>query len=157
MRTRARTCRGVARRAPRFRSRCTLADASGAAWADSDEHARSAGSELVNVDREIGTVQAAVEKAKGEQMTVEERLSNGELLYRTKDYRRAMNVFSEILEKYPEHAELPGRALAPRRDLLRGARVPRPPAATTARLVDRGTDPALPERTSVGRSRAWSM
>jgi tetratricopeptide (TPR) repeat protein len=70
------------------------------AWADADEHARSAGSELVNVDREIGTVQAAVEKAKGEQMTVEERLANGELLYRTKDYARAANVFSEILEKY---------------------------------------------------------
>ncbi|MGO8995051.1 MAG: tetratricopeptide repeat protein [Polyangiaceae bacterium] len=72
---------------------------SGAAWADSDEHSRTAGAELVNVDREISSVQAAVEKAKGEQMTIEERLSNGELLYRSKDYRRAMNVFSEIIEK----------------------------------------------------------
>ena len=81
--------------------------AGGTAWADADEHARSAGSELVNVDREIGTVQAAVEKAKGEQMTVEERLANGELLYRTKDYPRAANVFSEILEKYPNTPSYP--------------------------------------------------
>jgi tetratricopeptide (TPR) repeat protein len=77
------------------------------AWADSDEHARSAGSDLVNVDREIGTVQAAVEKAKGEQMSVEARLANGELLYRTKDYARAALVFSEILEKYPSTPSYP--------------------------------------------------
>jgi tetratricopeptide (TPR) repeat protein len=81
--------------------------ASTSAWADPDEHARSAGAELVNVDREIGTVQAAVEKAKGEQMSVEERLANGELLYRTKDYPRAANVFSEILEKYPNTPSYP--------------------------------------------------
>ena len=80
---------------------------SSAAWADPDEHARSAGSELVSVDREVGTVQAAVEKAKGELMTVEERLANGELLYRTKDYPRAALVFSEILERYPNTTSYP--------------------------------------------------
>ncbi len=81
--------------------------ASNSAWADSDEHARTAGSDLVNVDREIGTVQAAVDKSKREQMSVEERLANGEILYRTKDYPRASLVFSEILEKYPNTPSYP--------------------------------------------------
>jgi tetratricopeptide (TPR) repeat protein len=81
--------------------------ASSSAWADSDEHARTAGSDLVSVDREIGTVQAAVDKSKSEQMSVEERLANGEILYRTKDYPRASLVFSEILEKYPNTPSYP--------------------------------------------------
>jgi tetratricopeptide (TPR) repeat protein len=91
----------------RFAAGAALILASGSAWADADEHARSAGSELVNVDREIGTVEAAVEKSKGEQMSVEERVANGEILYRTKDYPRAANVFSEILEKYPNTPSYP--------------------------------------------------
>ena len=37
-------------------------------------------------------------------MTVEQRLANGEILYRTKDYARAGVVFSEILEQYPDTA-----------------------------------------------------
>jgi len=81
--------------------------ASNSAFADSDEHARTAGSDLVNVDREIGTVQAAVDKAKNDQISVEERLANGELLYRTKDYSRASLVFSEILERYPNTPSYP--------------------------------------------------
>ncbi len=36
-----------------------------------------------------------------ERYTVEQRLTNGELLYRTKDYARATVVFSEILEEFP--------------------------------------------------------
>src|SRR5262249_3233737 len=43
-----------------------------------------------------------IEKAKAERYSVEQRLTNGELLYRTKDYARATVVFSEILEEFPD-------------------------------------------------------
>jgi tetratricopeptide (TPR) repeat protein len=76
--------------------------ASGAASANSDEHARTAGTDLTAVDRDISTVQAAVDKAKGQLLSVEERLANGEFLYETKDYERAVAVLSEIIEKYPD-------------------------------------------------------
>ncbi len=81
--------------------------ASTSAWGDADEHARAAGAQLVSVDREAGTVQSAIEKAKGELMTVDERLANGELLYRMKDYPRAQLVFSEILEGYKNTTSYP--------------------------------------------------
>ncbi len=113
---------------------------SGAAWADADEHARSAGSELVNVDREIGTVQAAVEKAKGEQLSVEARLANGELLYRTKDYPRAANVFSEILEKYPNTPSYPD-ALWLRGETYYAAHEYLSARRDYRALVDKGTEP----------------
>jgi tetratricopeptide (TPR) repeat protein len=77
------------------------------ARADAEDHARTASAELVNVDRESSAVQAAVEKARTETMSVEERVANGELLYRTKDYARASLVFSEILEKYPNTPSYP--------------------------------------------------
>jgi tetratricopeptide (TPR) repeat protein len=114
--------------------------ASSTAWADSDEHARTAGSELVNVDREIGTVQAAVEKAKGEQMTVEERLANGELLYRTKDYARASTVFSEILEKYPNTPSYPD-ALWLRGETYYASREYLSARRDYRALVDKSSDP----------------
>ena len=69
-------------------------------------------------------------RARREQQTAEQRLANGELLYRMKDYAARIVVLSEILEEFPEHAQLPGRAVAPRRDVLRRARLPR----GTARL-----------------------
>jgi len=40
-------------------------------------------------------------------MTAEQRLANGELLYRTKDYARAGVVFSEILEEFPNTPNYP--------------------------------------------------
>jgi tetratricopeptide (TPR) repeat protein len=58
--------------------------------------------EVAKVSSEADGVQAAIEKAKGERYTVEQRLTNGELLYRTKDYARATIVFSEILEEFPD-------------------------------------------------------
>ena len=42
-----------------------------------------------------------------------------------KDYNRASVVLSEIIEEFPNTTELPGRALAARRDVLRAARLPR--------------------------------
>ena len=125
------------------------------ARADSDEHARTAGSTLVNVDRDMASVQAAVDKARNDQMSVEERLANGEILYRMKDYARAGLVFSEIMEKYPNTSSYPDALwlrgetyyasheyLSARRDyraLVEGASSPRFQAyfgRALARLVD---------------------
>ncbi len=73
----------------------------GSAAADSGANVSTAQSELTNVDRESGLVQGAVDRAKAQKMTPEQRLTNAELLYRTKDYARASVVFAEIMEEYP--------------------------------------------------------
>jgi len=75
--------------------------------ADADGDAARAQTEVTTVDRESSSVQAAIDKAKSERYTVEQRLTNGELLYRTKDYPRAIVVFSEILEEFPDTASYP--------------------------------------------------
>ena len=75
--------------------------------ADGDGDAARAQNEVTTVDRESASVQAAINKAKSERYTVEQRLTNGELLYRTKDYPRAVVVFSEILEEFPDTASYP--------------------------------------------------
>jgi len=58
--------------------------------------------EVTNVDREIGSVQTAVERAKTQRLSPEQRLANGELLYRSKDYARATVVFGELIEEFPD-------------------------------------------------------
>jgi tetratricopeptide (TPR) repeat protein len=68
------------------------------ALADSDQHAQTAQSDVTFVSREFGAVQTAVDRARSEKTSVEARIANGELLYRSKDYNRAIVVFSEILE-----------------------------------------------------------
>jgi TolA-binding protein len=75
--------------------------------ADGDGDAARAQTEVTTVDRESASVQAAIDKAKSERYTVEQRLTNGELLYRTKDYPRAIVVFSEILEEFPNTPSYP--------------------------------------------------
>jgi tetratricopeptide (TPR) repeat protein len=85
----------------------TAASARSSFAADGDADANRAQSEVTSVDRESSSVQAAIEKAKAQRYTVEQRLTNGELLYRTKDYPRAVVVFSEILEEFPDTASYP--------------------------------------------------
>lgn len=75
--------------------------------ADADADANRAQSEVTSVERESSGVQAAIERARAARYTVEERLANGELLYRTKDYARAAVVFSEILEEFPNTPSYP--------------------------------------------------
>ena len=71
------------------------------ASADPEQHVQTAQGEVSFVNREMGAVQGAVDRARAEKLTVEQRIANGELLYRTKDYNRAIVVLSEILEEYP--------------------------------------------------------
>jgi tetratricopeptide (TPR) repeat protein len=79
-----------------------------AARADSSEQDLvDAQRSLLSVAHEAPLLQNEIEKARGGGLTVEERLANGEILYRTKDYGRAGVVFSEILEKYPDTPSYP--------------------------------------------------
>jgi len=77
------------------------------ARAGSSDALASAQGELLHVSREIAGVQSAVERAKGERQSPEQRLSNGELLYRTNDYGRAVVVLSEIIEEFPNTPSYP--------------------------------------------------
>ena len=70
--------------------------------ADGDADGANATKEVNAVANESGRVQAAIEKAKSERYSVEQRVANGELLYRSKDYARAVVVFSEIQEEFPD-------------------------------------------------------
>ena len=72
------------------------------AFADADADGANAQKEVNAVSGESNRVQAAIEKAKSERYSVEQRLANAELLYRSKDYPRAIVVFSEILEEFPD-------------------------------------------------------
>ena len=72
------------------------------AFAASDDDVARAQNEISAVGREVGSVQTAIDKAKSERLTVEQRLANGELLFRSKDYERATVVLSEIIEGYPD-------------------------------------------------------
>jgi len=63
--------------------------------------------EVAQVTHDAANVEAAIQRAKGEVLSVEARLANGELLYRTKDYEHASVVFSEILEGFPDTPSYP--------------------------------------------------
>lgn len=108
--------------------------------ADADGDASRAQSEVTNVSNEVPSVQAAIEKAKGERYSVEQRLANGELLYRTKDYPRATVVFSEILEEFPDTPSYPdalwlrGETFYAQKEYLSARRDYR-------QLVDKGQEP----------------
>ncbi|HEY4011719.1 MAG TPA: tetratricopeptide repeat protein [Polyangiaceae bacterium] len=67
----------------------------------------SAQGDLAGVSRDIPGIQAAIDRAKADRRSPEERLANGELLYRTNDFRRAIVVLSEILEEFPNTPSYP--------------------------------------------------
>lgn len=108
--------------------------------ARADDAMSQAQADLTYVDRNMATVQSAVEHAKGQQMTAEQRLANGELLYRMNDYQRAIVVLSEIMEEYPNTPSYPdalwlrGETYYAMHDYLSARR-------DYKALVDRGNEP----------------
>jgi tetratricopeptide (TPR) repeat protein len=74
---------------------------------DSEASLRNAQTEVSVAEREAPSIQAAISRATASLPTAEQRLANGEILYRTKDYARASTVFSEILEEYPNTPSYP--------------------------------------------------
>jgi tetratricopeptide (TPR) repeat protein len=75
---------------------------SGIAHAGSDENIAHAQTEVSAITRASSSVDAAIAKAKLEATSPESRVANGELLYRMKDYDRALVVLSEVIEGFPE-------------------------------------------------------
>ncbi len=110
------------------------------ARASSDDAVGSAQSDVTFVGRNMGGVQAAVAHAKTERRGPEQRLADGELLYRTNDYSRAIIVLSEILEEFPDTSSYPdalwlrGETYYAAHDYLAARRDYRA-------LVDRGNEP----------------
>jgi tetratricopeptide (TPR) repeat protein len=110
------------------------------AHAGSGDEVAAAGNALVSVGREVSNVQAVVIRAQTERQTPEQRLANGELLYRMKDYARATVVLSEIIEEFPNTPSYPdalwlrGETFYTAHDYLAARRDYRA-------LVDRGSEP----------------
>ncbi len=90
---------------------------SSSAYAGPEESATTAQGEVQAADRESGSVQAAVKRTQSQLVTVEQRLANGEILYRmalaekadpsraaaaAENLSRAQLVFSEIIEGFPD-------------------------------------------------------
>jgi tetratricopeptide (TPR) repeat protein len=110
------------------------------ARASSDDVVNSAQRELLNVSGEMAGVAAAIDQAKSDRASPEERLANGELLYRTNDFHRAVVVLSEIIEEFPNTPSYPdalwlrGETYYASHDYLAARRDYRI-------LVDRGSEP----------------
>lgn len=111
----------------------------------------SAYDEIARVSRSIPAVRAEVARAQSSRPTAEQRLADGELLYRLHDTSRAIVVFSEILEAYadtPSYADalwLRGESFFFAHDYLAARRDYRA-------LVERGSESRF--RTYVGRALA---
>ncbi len=113
---------------------------SGDARASAEDAVATAQTDLASVGSGLDRVQAAVQQAQGARQTAEQRLSNGELLFRMKDYNRASVVLSEILEEFPNTTSYPdalwlrGETYYAQRDYLAARRDYRD-------LVDHGAEP----------------
>lgn len=108
--------------------------------ADSGARASNAQHQVDAAAGQVSSVQSAVRRAKGARLSPIQRLANGELLYRTKDYERASVVFSELIEEHPgtpaaaEALWLRGETYYASKELLSARRDYRA-------MVDRGSDP----------------
>lgn len=108
--------------------------------ARADDGTSAAQADLTYVGRNMATVQSAVDRSKAEQQTPEQRLANGELLYRMNDYQRAIVVLSEIMEEFPNTPSFPdalwlrGETYYAMHDYLSARR-------DYKALVDRGNEP----------------
>jgi tetratricopeptide (TPR) repeat protein len=67
---------------------------------DAAEARGKADTAIRSAESELGSVQAAIEKAKRNADTPTKRIVAGELLMRTGDYERAIHVLSQVLELY---------------------------------------------------------
>jgi tetratricopeptide (TPR) repeat protein len=109
------------------------------AWAGANDELSNAQTEVAAVDREASTVSGAVKQAEAERLTPEQRVANGELLYRSKDYARASVVFSEILEEFPDTPSYPD-ALWLRAETYYASHEYLAARRDYKQLVDRGTE-----------------
>jgi tetratricopeptide (TPR) repeat protein len=110
------------------------------ARASTEDAVMAAQATLGYVSQNLAGIRAAVNLATIGRQTAEQRLTNGELLYRMGDYDRAAVVLSEILEEFPNTTSYPdalwllGETYYSTHDYLAARRNYRV-------LVDRGSEP----------------
>ncbi|MEI7891891.1 MAG: tetratricopeptide repeat protein [Myxococcales bacterium] len=110
------------------------------ALADADRNLAAAEQDLAGIVSEIPMVRQAVERSHRERPSPEQRLANGELLFRAKDYPRAILVLSQIVEEAPNTPVLPD-AISLRAETFYAAQEYLSARRDFRALVDRSTDP----------------
>jgi tetratricopeptide (TPR) repeat protein len=98
---------------------------------------------ITYAEREADSVQQIIAKARTVEKSAEQRLADGEMLFRSKDYARAIDVLNELVEKheahrtaYPDGMMLLGEAYYQSRQPLSARRAFR-------KVVDRAAEPRM--------------
>ncbi|HEU4410515.1 MAG TPA: tetratricopeptide repeat protein [Polyangiaceae bacterium] len=120
------------------------AGAAGPAWAVGAGEAPGAAQRAVSyAEREADSVQQIIAKARTVEKTAEQRLADGEMLFRAKDYPRAIDVLNELVERhqdhrtaYPDGLMLLGESYYQSRQLLSARR-------SFRKVVDKADDPRM--------------
>ncbi len=81
----------------------TLSGAAPAAALEPDEAVAAAQQQIQAVAGGLTSIQAAVQKAKQQERSAEQRIGEAVLATGSKDYARAANLLNEVIEKYPNH------------------------------------------------------
>ncbi|MEZ4296568.1 MAG: tetratricopeptide repeat protein [Polyangiaceae bacterium] len=81
----------------------TLSAAAPASALEPDEAVSAAQQQIQTVNGGLATIQAAVQKAKQQERSAEQRIGDAVLAMGSKDYARAANLLNEVVEKYPNH------------------------------------------------------
>ncbi len=76
-----------------------------------DEAYASAQQSISNYRSSLNNIQNVMARSARRERTAEQRLADGDLLLRTRDYDRAAIVFSQIVEKHPNNAPVYAEAL----------------------------------------------
>jgi len=69
----------------------------------SDDAIADAQKSIAAATQGAGTIEQAITGSKADERSPEARIADGEMLLRSKDYRRASGVLNQIVEKYPTH------------------------------------------------------
>ncbi|AKT43219.1 tetratricopeptide repeat protein [Chondromyces crocatus] len=91
----------------------TCLSSAGAAHAvDAERAAQRASQEIAGVNGDLGIIQDAIRRSRGEERSPAARIADAVLLMGSKDYDRAVAVLNEVIEKYPGHSTAQPDALA---------------------------------------------
>src|SRR5437762_14129932 len=69
----------------------------------SDDAIAEAQRSITTASQGAGTIEQAITNSKTDERSPEARIADGEMLLRSKDYRRAAGVLNQVVEKYPTH------------------------------------------------------
>jgi tetratricopeptide (TPR) repeat protein len=80
-----------------------LSSSGQASASGSDEAIADAQRSIATATQGAGTIEQAIASSKTDERSPEARIADGEILLRSKDYRRAAGVLNQVVEKYPTH------------------------------------------------------